>query len=402
MTGILEAPKKTTVIRLRWPVVIICSYLLANAPGEWLPTGYYHVFLVFYILSNCSLYFVPERYFDSIFFYIPLVIFDTFVLTSSLMVSGQAGTMFYLSYFLIIVLCTIWQDIRGSIGIAVLISILYGLLLYRTTGFHDPGVYVRFTFLFVVSIFYGYFTHVLRAEKVQNEEAEAARLRSITSLAAGVAHEVKNPLAILLQGVDYLNKKLGTEDKNLALVLKNMHEAVTRADSIVRGLMDFSTLKQLKMLPENLNSIIEDSLMLVKNHLDRNQIEVVRELKGEIPRTSLDRNRIEQVFINLFMNAVEAMPNGGTLWVSTHIENHQKDREVLVAKVENSGDNIRRDVLRHIFEPFVTTKRGIGGTGLGLSVVKNIIDMHHGRIQVSNRERGGVCVTLGFKTEALM
>ena len=310
--------------------------------------------------------------------------------------------MFYLSYFLIIVLCTIWQDIRGSIGIAVLISVLYGLLLYKTTGFHDPSVYLRFVFLFVVSIFYGYFTHVLRAEKAQNEGAEAARLRSVTSLAAGVAHEVKNPLAILLQGVDYLSKKVSADDKNLSLVLENMRDAVKRADSIVRGLMDFSTLKQLKMVPENLNSIIEDSLLLVKNHLDRNQIEVVRELKTDIPHTSLDRNRIEQVFINLFMNAVEAMPDGGQLWVSTTIENHQRDKEMLVAKVENTGAGMRRDVLRHIFEPFVTTKRGMGGTGLGLSVVKNIIDMHHGQIQVSNRERGGVRVTLEFKTGTLM
>ncbi len=402
MTGIFEAPKKTTVIRLRWPVVIICAYLLVNAPGYWLPPAYFHGFLFFYIISTVALYFLDEQYFDSVFFYIPLVIFDTLVLTSSLMISGQVGTMFYLSYFLIIVLCTIWQDIRGSIGIAFLISVLYGLLLYKTTGFHDPSVYLRFVFLFVVSIFYGYFTHVLRAEKAQNEGAEAARLRSVTSLAAGVAHEVKNPLAILLQGVDYLSKKVDTDDKNLSLVLKNMRDAVKRADSIVRGLMDFSTLKQLKMVPENLNSIIEDSLLLVKNHLDRNQIEVIRELKTDIPHTSLDRNRIEQVFINLFMNAVEAMPDGGKLWVSTTIENHQKDKEILVAKVENTGTGMRRDVLRHVFEPFVTTKRGMGGTGLGLSVVKNIIDMHHGQIQVSNRERGGVRVTLGFKTGTLM
>jgi len=402
VTGILEAPKKTTVIRLRWPVVLICSYLLVNAPEHWLPAAFLHAFLVLYIVSNVVLYFLHERYFEPSYFYIPLVIFDTLVLTASLMVSGQVGTMFYLSYFLIIVLCTIWQDIRGSIGIAVVISILYGLLLYKTTGVHDPSVYLRFSFLFVVSIFYGYFAHVVRAEKAQTEGAEAARLRSVTSLAAGVAHEVKNPLAILLQGVDYLSKKVAADDKNLSLVLENMRDAVKRADSIVRGLMDFSTLKQLKMVPENLNSIIEDSLLLVKNHLDRNQIEVIRELEKDIPHTSLDRNRIEQVFINLFMNAVEAMPDGGKLWVGTYIENHKRDRELLIAKVENTGTSIRRDVLRHIFEPFVTTKRGIGGTGLGLSVVKNIIDMHHGEVQVSNRDRGGVKVTLGFKTEGVM
>ena len=400
MTGILDAPKKTTVIRLRWPVVLICSYLLIHSNGGWFSSEALHGFLGLYLLSNGGLYFVREKLFDSPYFYIPLVLFDTFALTASLILSGQVGTMFYLTYFLIIVLCTIWQDIRGSIIAAVLITILYGILLFKTTDDIDPGVYLRFSFLFVVSIFYGYFAHAVRIEKVLNEEAEAGRLRSVSSLAAGVAHEVKNPLAILLQGVDYLSKKVASNDKNIALVLENMRDAVKRADSIVRGLMDFSTLKQLDMVPEDLNAVIENSLLLIKNQLDRNHVEVVRDLTKNLPKTNLDRNRIEQVFINLFMNAVEAMPKGGKVWVKTYVlsNNWQKnEKQRIVAEVENTGQGIHKDILRHIFEPFVTTKRNIGGTGLGLSVVKNIIEMHSGTIQVSNRERGGVRVTLGFK-----
>jgi len=396
VTGILDVSKKTTVIRLRWPVVLICSYLLIHSSGDWVSPTILHSLLVLYLLSNGSLYFINEKLFDSTYFYIPLVLFDTLALTASLIVSGQVGTMFYLTYFLIIVLCTIWQDIRGSIIVAVLITILYGFLLFMTTDVNDPGVYLRFSFLFVVSIFYGYFAHVVRVEKVLNEEAEAGRLRSVSSLAAGVAHEVKNPLAILLQGVDYLSKKVPADDKNIDLVLENMRDAVKRADSIVRGLMDFSTLKQLNMVPDDLNSVIEDSLLLVKNHLDRSHIEVIRELKKDLPKASLDRNRIEQVFINLIMNAVEAMPNGGQLWVRTFIEYQKKEDRMIVAQVENSGQGIHKDVLRHIFDPFVTTKRSMGGTGLGLSVVKNIIDMHNGRVQVGNRDRGGVRVTLAF------
>ena len=394
MTGILDAPKKTTVIRLRWPVVLICSYLLIHSQGEWFPVAILHSFLILYIMSNGVLYFVDEKLFDSTFFYIPLVLFDTFALTVSLIFSGQVGTMFYLTYFLIIVLCTIWQDIRGSIVVAVLITILYGFLLFKTTEVIDPGVYLRFAFLFVVSIFYGYIAHAVRVEKIMNEESEAGRLRSVSGLAAGVAHEVKNPLAILLQGVDYLSKKAPADDKNIDLVLRNMRDAIRRADPIVRGLMDFSTLKQLNMVPEDLNSVIENSLLLVKNHLDRNHIEVMRDLKKDLPKASLDRNRIEQVFINLFMNALDAMPEGGKLWIKTRMEDQRKENRNVVAEVENSGQGIHKEVLRHIFEPFVTTKRGIGGTGLGLSVVKNIIDMHNGKIEISNRERGGVRVVL--------
>jgi len=397
VTGILDAPKKTTVIRLRWPVVLICSYLLIHATAPWFSPVVLQTLLILYLISNGVLYFVREQLFDSSYFYVPLVLFDTFALTASLIISGQVGTMFYLTYFLIMVLCTIWQDIRGSIVVAVLITILYGFLLFKTTDVIDPSVYLRFCFLFVVSIFYGYIAHAVRVEKVLNEEAEASRLRSVSNLAAGVAHEVKNPLAILLQGVDYLSKKVAVNDQNIALVLDNMKTAVRRADSIVRGLMDFATLKQLNMVPEDLNSVINNSLLLVKNHLDRSHVEVIRDLAPSLPKASLDRNRIEQVFINLIMNALEAMPQGGKLWVRSYVDYPKPGSRMIVSEVENSGESINKDVLRHVFEPFVTTKRSMGGTGLGLSVVKNIIDMHTGNIQVSNREQGGVRVKLAFR-----
>lgn len=398
MIGFFDVPKKATVIRLRWPVVIICSYLLLHSRGEWFSPIIVHGFLVLYLSSNAALYFIDENLFDSSYFYIPLVIFDTLSLTGSLIVSGQIGTEFYLTYFLIIILCAIWQDFRGSIVVAVLVTILYGYLLFKTTEIYDPSIYLRFPFLFVVSIFYGYFAHVVRVEKALNEQSEAMRFKSVASLAAGVAHEVKNPLAILLQGVDYLSKKVETNDKNVSLVFKDMRDAVKRADSIVRGLLDFSSLRKLNMIPENLNSIIENSLLLVKNHLDRFHIEVIKDLKKDIPRTNVDRSRVEQVFINLFLNAVEAMPNGGQLWVRTYIEDLKKEKELVIAEVENVGPSIPKDILRDIFNPFVTTKRGIGGTGLGLSVVKNIIDTHDGKIQISNRDRGGVKVSVAFKT----
>ena len=101
--------------------------------------------------------------------------------------------------------------------------------------------------------------------------------------------------------------------------------------------MDFSALKELELVPEDLNSVIEKSLLLIKNQLDRNHVEVIRDLKMNLPQTNLDRNRIEQVFINLFMNAIEAMPEGGKLWVKTyaHINWQKKDDRMIVADDKN-------------------------------------------------------------------
>lgn len=170
--GILDVPKKLTVIRLRWLVVIICSYLLLSSHGTWVAPAFVNSFILFYIASNLALYLADDRLFDSTYFYSPIVIFDTFYVTVSLVISGQVATDFYLAYFLIIILSTIWQDFRGLIVIALLATILYGYFLFRTTLIHDPSVYLRVPFLFVISLFYGYFVQIARSEKALKEQAE--------------------------------------------------------------------------------------------------------------------------------------------------------------------------------------------------------------------------------------
>jgi len=170
--GIFEVPKKITVIRLRWLVVIICSYLLLSSKETWLPTSSVHAFILAYVLSNVALYFVDDGLFDSSYFYSPLVIFDTLFVTASLVMSGQVETDFYLVYFLIVILCTIWQDFRGLMVVAILATLLYGFFLFKTAQIHEPSIYLRVPFIFVISLFYGYFAQVVRAEKTLKEQAE--------------------------------------------------------------------------------------------------------------------------------------------------------------------------------------------------------------------------------------
>jgi len=249
----------------------------------------------------------------------------------------------------------------------------------------------------VTSLFYGYFAQLVRDGKAIREQAEVERWKTVANLSAGVAHEVKNPLAILLQGVEYLADKTGKQDPDVTLVLKEMEEAVHRANSVIRGMMDFASIAQLNIVAEDLNLIIERSLLLLKNQFDRSHVEVTTELATDLPQVQVDRPRLEQVFINLFMNAVEAQPGGGRLWVRTYREGAPGGNGVaIIAEVENDGKSIPEANLAQVFDPFFTTKRNIGGTGLGLSIVKNILDMHNAKIQIRNRENGGVKVTLQF------
>jgi PAS domain S-box-containing protein len=244
---------------------------------------------------------------------------------------------------------------------------------------------------------------------VQLQLVEAEKMKSIGRLAAGVAHEVKNPLAIIKMGTEYLRtQSLGADATNRS-ILNDIGDAVDRADAVIRGLLDFSAPKKIDVRPEDLNAIIERALALVRGDLTK--IEVVREL-GRIPPLELDAGKMGQVFINLITNAIHAMPAGGTLVVRTYgnqltgvganisdvlCESFRVGQTLVVAEIDDTGEGIPEEKLMKVFEPFFTTKPTGTGTGLGLSVVKTIIDLHGGTVDIRNLAGGGVRVTLMFQ-----
>ena len=123
-----------------------------------------------------------------------------------------------------------------------------------------------------------------------------------------------------------------------------------------------------------------------------------RDFATDIPDIIIDNNKIEQVFINLFVNSINAMHKEGTLEIKTYLEEGKDKKRVLIAEVCDSGPGIKKDILNKVFEPFFTTKQKEGGTGLGLSIVRNIIELHDGEIKLQNREKGsGLKVVLTFK-----
>ena len=169
--AILEVPKKTAIIRLRWPVVLLGSYLLLYSSGGPLNPVIAHGFLLFYLLSNAGLYWVDEKLFSSSHFYAPLVLFDLLFLTASVSVSGQIGADFYLAYLLTVVLCGICKDFRGWIIVTLLSPLVYGSFVLRSTEPLDPILYLRIPFPFVVALFYGYFVQIENFERTVKEQA---------------------------------------------------------------------------------------------------------------------------------------------------------------------------------------------------------------------------------------
>ncbi len=240
-------------------------------------------------------------------------------------------------------------------------------------------------------------------QRTQAQLVEAAKKESIARLATGVAHEVKNPLMTLSLGVDFLlTRKSQSQDE--AQLAEDMKEAVRRASNVINILLDYARPRPLERTSEDIHKVIENSLTLVRHHLKKQHVTVVREFDTALPPLMLDRTRIEQVFVNLFFNAMQAMPPGGTLTIRTFASDLCAETPGTPAGVtvvvEDTGHGITHENLGKLFEPFFTTKPPGQGTGLGLTITRKIMEMHGGSIHLNNRDQGGARVTLQFQTNA--
>ena len=250
----------------------------------------------------------------------------------------------------------------------------------------------------------------LRATQMQLVEME--KMRTIGRLAAGVAHEVKNPLSVILRGIGFLKVRLGPQDGVVTAVLEDMREAIARADGVIRGILDFAGPRQLITKAENLNGVVEQALLFMKHELLDSHVQVVKALAGDFPPCALDCTKMAEVFINLIENSIHAMPNGGVLTVRTYrtvvagvgsnVGGSRADRfkvgdALVVAEVEDTGAGIPADKLDKVFDPFFTTKPAGQGTGLGLPVSRTIVELHGGMIELSNLSTGGAKATLTLK-----
>ena len=246
----------------------------------------------------------------------------------------------------------------------------------------------------------------------QDQLFQSEKLKVVGRLASGIAHEVKNPLAIMLQGIEYITKKLPGDNAQVNEVLKDIVHAVHRTDNVIKGMLDFSRLSKLTIEPQNINDIIEASIHLVKHEFGQHQVTVVKDLDPDLPLVQVDGNKMEQVFVNIILNAVQAMLKGGKLTVRTYKRIMVKEDlgvgqrvddpfavgdTVVFTEIKDTGTGIPGEIMDKIFEPFFTTKGGSGGTGLGLSIIKNIVEMHSGRIFIESDPGSGVKITVMLK-----
>lgn len=221
----------------------------------------------------------------------------------------------------------------------------------------------------------------LRSQIVRNQ-----RMATVGSLAAGVAHEIRNPLSSIKGFATYFRERYQSvpDDQKIADI---MIQEVDRLNRVVGQLLDFSRPLSLSRKPVHIRNLISDSLALVRQKAEEKNIAISMDVVPENITARIDPDQIRQVLLNLHLNALEAMDSGSRLSVSA-----KKDSNMLQIRIQDTGCGILPEHLSRIFDPYFTTRSS--GAGLGLAIVHNIIEAHEGRIEVESRPGEGTAITL--------
>jgi two-component system NtrC family sensor kinase len=243
----------------------------------------------------------------------------------------------------------------------------------------------------------GFLRDISKRRMAEKALWRSQRLASIGRLAAEIAHELNNPLTSVVTFSKLLSSIMRQEPfpvhrlPELRNYVNYLQSETDRCASISRTLLDFSRQTKIEIKENDINAILEKTIAIVKHRAGLDQIEIRTQYASELPLVSCDFGRLQQVFVNILLNAIEAMPQGGVLTVATELD---PTEHVIEVHITDTGTGIPEEDLERIFEPFFTTKEEGKGVGLGLSVAYGVIRQHHGEIQVQSRLGEGTQVTI--------
>ncbi|OGQ11269.1 MAG: hypothetical protein A2026_09390 [Deltaproteobacteria bacterium RBG_19FT_COMBO_46_12] len=299
------------------------------------------------------------------------------------------------------ILYTGFSILLATGGIALLFGFITKPLKSLTTEMDEtePGVYpssISITRKDEIGILRRSFYRLLKRIKDDEKERERTqrtllmteKMVAIGKLTSGVAHEVNNPLGGLLNCIYHFRRgDLPPERQKEYLHL--MEDGIKRIQKTVTNLLEYARSPKLERSETDLNVIIEKSLSLLDYQIRKKQIEVVKEVSGQLPPIEVDRNQMSQVFVNIFLNSIQAMEGGGTLRIGAVTLDGR-----LAVTISDTGKGIPDETLPKVFDPFFTTKGEGKGTGLGLWITQGIVERHGGSIQLSSREMKGTTVEI--------
>ncbi|MBN1586478.1 MAG: hypothetical protein JW937_03500 [Candidatus Omnitrophica bacterium] len=252
-------------------------------------------------------------------------------------------------------------------------------------------------------------------QATQDQLIQAEKFESSGRLAKRMADEIKHPLTSILLATHFLFKHTNTDDDKTQDALRNIEDSVKQVDTIIEDLSNLSGAQRGTPHQETVNTVVEKALFLMDQEFKKNNIKIVKKLGRNLPKIALDHEKFNQALVSVYRNALQAMPDGGILTVATYTDVFQRiqeksavrrpdqfheGEEVFVIDIEDTGAGISEKDITKIFDPFFTTRTVKQGSGLGLTLSRNIIESHNGTISVTNRPGGGVLAKIVLKIPA--
>ena len=344
--------------------------------------------------------------------------------TSSVGINSSYYPIYYLPVVTAAVYFGPWATLAwtGATAAAYCSLLLPALQEYELTARGMSELGINILFLFLAAILVNRFAienrrQALRYQtlaetlsetnrRLENAEAEARRserLGALGQLSAGLAHEIRNPLGVIKGSAEMLNRKLSEANPLASELAGNISGEVNRLSALVARFLDFARPQSLDLHQQAIVPLVDRALKAVHDQYPEAKVEVSRDYAADLPALRLDEGLCEQVFVNLGLNAYEAMqPNGGRLQVQIEVTEDVppaggSSRRCLAVAFTDSGPGIQEGLQEQIFNPFVTTKSS--GAGLGLAIVSKIVDDHHGWIRVVSEAGKGASLRVCFPLE---
>ncbi len=392
---------KNIIVVFRFVLFLALAFFLLYNPRKDGDISLIPLFLLgAYLASDVVLFFLSEQRVTKMIMQGAILIFDTLLISLIIYIANDWDVDFYLIYFLILFVSGIqlrlWQSFLLTGSIACFIYAWYVIENARQGRlldfFNDPATPEIYTISFIAA---------LRSEKVYLKEKrmetqmrQSEKLAAVGELAAGIAHEINNPLTVILGFAQSLIKKM-PEAESFSMPLKSIERETLRCKQLVSDLLLFTRADKGQKDIFALNTIVAAMLGLIEAQARMKSIEIVKEL-GPLEMISGNKNLIQQVVVNLCNNAMDAMPpQGGRVTVRTHA-GEGTTKSAVILEVEDTGSGMTHEVQERIFDPFFTTKEVGHGTGLGLSLVHQIVMQHQGTISVKSEPGRGSLFTVSL------
>ncbi|HLI29953.1 MAG TPA: ATP-binding protein [Terriglobia bacterium] len=350
------------------------------------------------------------------------VLVKTLLASLLLVHTGGINSNYYPIYYVPIVSAAMLYDALGTVlwtlacSAAYCSFLIWALEFYQLTVAGATELATRILFFFLVALVVNRFVtenrrqtaryqHLAETlaetnrqlEKAQADARRSERLAALGQLSAGLAHEIRNPLGVIRGSAEMLHQRLEHTDALTAELAGYISSEVERLNNLVGRFLDFARPLQLKLETQDIIPVIERALKSVQEMHPESQVTVEKQYGENLPQAPLDAELCERIFINLFSNAYEVMPEGGKLRVSVKPSASNGQPGVAI-EVEDTGPGVPQEQREHIFNPFFTSKQN--GVGLGLSIVSKIVDDHHGRIELASEPGTGACFRLYFPAES--